>query len=311
MTVAAAARPELAVERGRAADAAAAFAYDDLDLTTAIAVLRGLALASVTAAARGHRRRGRGGRGHLLPGGRIDAAAIAALWPVVVGPALAGRRGARARAMLAAPLPGQDPCAPGAAAVPDLAVMAAAAATPPRRHERLVLALTPAGGVVAGAAIFEFVAAAALRQPALVAALDAVMHARLGPEVLLPRGSAAMTLSDRGVLTVIAMMLMPRPLLRLPTRRQRFERAFTDRVAALWADGEVPRGCEAWLFTEALRSAHAARIDPRLAAVARAAGLLGWPRFAPAATTATVTAAVTAGDATMPEPLQRFLRREL
>ena len=307
MTVTAAARPARAATPG-GGDAAAAFAYGDIDLTAEIAVLRGLALASVTAAVRGRRRRdGRpGGRRHgLVPRSRIDGAAIAVLWPVVVAPWLAGRRGARARTMLLAPLPGQDPNAPGAAAVPDLAVMAAAAVTPPRRLERLVLALRPAGGVVAGAAIFDFVAAAALRQPALVSALDAVMRTRLCPEVLLPRGTAPMTLSDRGVLTVIAMMLVPRPLVRLPTRRQRFERAFTDRVAALWGDGDVPRGCEAWLLTEALRSAPA-RIDPRLAAVARAAGLLGCPRFAPPGT----TAAVTADYATMPEPLERFLRRQ-
>ena len=296
MTAAAAAWSAAAGARGRARDATAAFAYGDLDLTGQIAVLRGLALASVTAAVRGRRRHG------LMPRSRIDGAAIAALWPVVRAPQLAGRRGARARTMLLAPLPGHDPDARDAAAVPDLAVMAAAAVTPPRLRERLVLAVTPAGGVVAGAAILDFVAAAALRHPALVSALDAIMRRRLSPEVLLPRGMAPITLSDRGVLTLIAMMLVPRPVLRLPTRRQLFERAFTDRVAALWGHGEVPRGYEAWLFTEALRFPQS-RIDPRLAALARSAGLLDCPRFAPAGTTAQ-----SADYGTMPDALARFLR---
>lgn len=306
-----------ATAAGAPADAAAACGYRDLDLDLAIAALRGLALASVAAAVRG-----RGGGRALpaasrpaaaaLPGGRIDAAAIAALWPLVVAPALAGRRRQRAGAMLRAPLPGHDPEA-GAAALPDLAVMAAAAVTPPRRSEQLMLAVTPAGGVVAGAAILAVVAAAALQHPAVAAAIDAMVRERLSPEVVLPRGMAPVRLSDRGLLTLIAMELVARPVVTLPTRRQRFGRAFTGHVAALWPDGEVPRGYEAWLLTEALR--RHSRLDPRLAAVVAAAGMLRWPRFAAAGSLPDTAVPDTAGPDTtgpgaVPEPLARFLRCE-
>jgi hypothetical protein len=193
--------------------------------------------------------------------------------------------------------------------------MAAAAVMRPRLTDRIALALTPTGGVVGGAALLSFAVAAALRHPAVVATVDGLLRRRLAAEVLLPRrphagmatGPDPITLSDRGLVTLIAMALMPRRrAVDLPTRRRRFERALAGHAVALWDTGEVPRGFEAWLFT-ALLVSHGARMDPRLAALARSAGLLGCPRFAAEATDASDTADYAA----MPEPLARFLRREL
>lgn len=275
-------------------DSHAALAWDGVDVAVATAVLRGLAFASVTAAVRGG-----------TPRPRIDATAIAVLWPLVVPPALAGRRRERARAWLAAPLPGHDPEAP-APAVSDLAVLAAAAVMRPSVGERLILLATAPGGVAGGAEILAVVAALALGHPGFVSAVDAVVRHRLRPEVLLPRRADPLAPSDRGLLTLIAMVQTPRPRLAVPTRRQRFARAFADYAAALWGEGEIPRGVEAWLFTEALRSFRS-RMDPRLAALARSADLGGCPRYG--------GTAETAGDGAidygvMPEPLARFLRRE-
>ena len=324
------ARPAAAAVPPRASDAAAATAYGDLDIAAQIAALRGLALASVTAALdTADQRPPRGWPRWLhrlvhgfLPPRRIDRSAIAALWPVVVAPALAGRRRHHARAMLRAPLPGQQPpdhdldTVPDAVpnATPELAVMAAAAVMRPRLADRAALVLMPTGGVVGGAALLSFAAAAALRHPAVVATVDGLLRRRLAAEVLLPRRSQAgaatgtdpITLSDRGLVTLIAMALVPRRRgVDLPTRRRRFERALAGRAVALWDTGEVPRGFEAWLFTAVLVS-RGKRMDPRLAALARSAGLGGCPRFAAAATDAPDTADYAA----MPEPLARFLRRE-
>jgi hypothetical protein len=107
------------------------------------------------------------------------------------------------------------------------------------------------------------------------------------------------------------MARVPRQTFAMPTRRSTFERAWNERAVALWPAGDVPRDFEAWLFTEVLRSRRG-RMDHRLAAVARSAGLLGCARFArtpgkpedPAGVTDTVDYN------TMPEPLARFLRCE-
>ncbi|MBO0753530.1 MAG: hypothetical protein J2P53_15530 [Bradyrhizobiaceae bacterium] len=269
---------------------------------------------------------------------RIDAAVIDLLWPLVVAPKLGKRRRRRARARLLAPLQhtgrqvetalGETALGETAlgetvgeaalveAAVGDVAVVAAAAAVRPSLRERLAAALQGDGGLLAGAAILDLTLATALRHPALVSALDDILHRRLCREVMTAKSACPrmnpIRLSDRAVFTLIAMARVPRRRFAAPTRRSVFERAWNERAAALWRPGDVPRDFEAWLFTEVLRSRRS-RMDHRLAAVARSAGLLGCPRFASPPGKPENPAGVTdtADYSTMPEALARFLRCQI
>ena len=329
---------------GIPADVAAALAYRNLDLGAAIAALRSLALTTVAAvvgevaadadfdALPAGRRLGATGSwwvswwvswrvssfpfwfdGSPFRSRRIDAAAIDLLWPLVVGPRLTERRRRRARARLLQPLQHTKRRAEGA--VSDVAVMAAAAVAPVSLRDRLAAALQPGGGLVAGAAILDFAMAMALRHPVFVAALDDILHRRLRREVVPARPAdprmTPIRLSERTVFTLIAMARVPRQAFRVPTRRSVFERAWNEHAAALWQAGDVPRDFEAWLLTEVLRSRRG-RMDRRLAAVARSAGLLGCTRFArsPAKPDNPASVTDTVDYSTMPEPLARFLRCE-
>jgi hypothetical protein len=321
---------------GLPANVAAALAYSDLDLGAAIAALRSLALTTVAAvvgevaadadleALRAGRRLGSTGfwlvsrfaswfDGSPFRSRRIDAAVIDLLWPLVVGPRLTERRRRRARARLLQPLQHTQRQAEGT--LTDLAVMAAAAVAPVSLRDRLAATLQPGGGLVAGAAILDFAMATALRHPVLVAALDDILHRRLRREVLPGRPAdprmTPIRLSERTLFTLIAMARVPRQAFRMPTRRSVFERAWNEHAAALWQAGDVPRDFEAWLLTEVLRS-RKGRMDRRLAAVARSAGLLGCARFArgPAKPDNPASIPDTVDYSTMPEPLARFLRCE-
>jgi hypothetical protein len=314
-----------------AADVAAALAYRDLDLGAAIAALRSLALTTVAAVAgevaadgdldalRAGRRLGGTGSwlaswfDHSPNRRRIDAAVIDLLWPLVVGPGLAERRRRRARARLLHPL--QHTSREAAAAVSDLAVIAAAAVMPVSLPDRLAASLQRGGGLVAGADLLNFAMATALRHPVFVTAVDDILHRRLRREVVPARPAdprmTPIRLSERAVFTLIAMALMPRRAFAVPLRRSIFERAWNEHAAALWRAGDVPRDFEAWLFTEVLRSRRG-RMDRRLAAVARSAGLLGCARFAGTPRRPDNPARITdnVDYSTMPEPLARFLRCE-